>query len=241
MKKNWLYILFGGLFVYLIIVLTFASEELKGVKCKGLKVTIKDSVNGSFINQREIKSLVDRGYGDATSHLIGNIDKDSIERLLIRNPAIKIAQVYSSLDGYCHIKVEQRKPVLRVMSNVGYYVDEEGVIMPLSDRYAARVVVATGNISKTFATGVLYPFVKYLKSDELWDSLIEQIVVEQKNEVTLIPKVGNFRIVLGEMCRVEEKMENLRLFLEEGLTRKGWNTYKEVNLKFDGQIVCVKK
>ena len=70
---------------------------------------------------------------------------------------------------------------------------------------------------------------------------MEQIVVDGKKEVILIPKVGNFRIVLGGMKGYEQKMEKLRLFLKKGIARKGWNLYKEINLKFGRQIVCVKK
>ena len=127
------------------------------------------------------------------------------------------------------------------MSGEGYYVDEDGKVMPLSGKYTSRVVVATGNISRNFACNGLYPFVMGLKNDGFWDALIEQIVVANGNEVILIPKVGNFRIVVGELENVEKKMENLRLFLQEGIALKGWNVYKEINLKFENQIVCIKR
>ena len=80
-----------------------------------------------------------------------------------------------------------------------------------------------------------------LRNDEFWDALVEQIVVEKGNEVVLIPKVGNFRIVLGTLDDMNEKLENLRIFLREGIVLKGWNVYKEINLKFKNQIVCVKR
>ena len=79
------------------------------------------------------------------------------------------------------------------------------------------------------------------RNDEFWDALIEQIVVMKDNEVVLIPKVGNFRIVVGALEGVEKKMENLRLFLQEGIGLKGWNVYKEINLKFENQVVCVRR
>mgnify|MGYP002535177109 CR=1 FL=1 len=120
-------------------------------------------------------------------------------------------------------------------------VDEDGKIMPLSRKYTSRVVVATGNISRKFACNGLYPFIMTLRNDEFWDALVEQIVVEKGNEVVLIPKVGNFRIVLGTLDDMNEKLENLRLFLREGIVLKGWNVYKEINLKFKNQIVCVKR
>lgn len=56
-----------------------------------------------------------------------------------------------------------------------------------------------------------------LRNDEFWDAYVEQIVVDGKKEVILIPKVGNFRIVLGGMKGYEQKMEKLRLFLKKGL------------------------
>ena len=68
--------------------------------------------------------------------------------------------------------------------------------MPLSRKYTSRVVVATGDISQKFACDKLYPFVRSLKKDEFWDALIEQIVVRNE-ELILIPKVGNFKIIFG--------------------------------------------
>ena len=185
--------------------------------------------------------MIKRHYGDLNNVNVVTIDKDSMEQVLSRYPVIKSAQVYYSLDGYFHIDIKQRMPVLRIMSGEGYYVDEDGKVMPLSRKYTSRVMVATGNISKKFACNELYPFVMTLKNDRFWNALIEQIVVTGTDEVNLIPKVGNFRIVLGRLENVDKKMENLRLFLQKGITLKGWNVYKEVNLKFDNQVVCVKR
>lgn len=240
MKKAVPYILFGSLLVYLIIVLTFASAEEDTVKCKGVQVFVDNSEGNAFIGEEDIHEIIRRNYGDVTKMNVVDIDKDSMEHVICRASEIKSAQVYYSLDGYIHVNVTQRVPVLRIVSGKGYYVDEEGKMMPLSSKYTARVMVATGNISQQFACQQLYPFVMKLKEDKLWQALVEQIVVSGK-EVSLIPKVGNFRIVLGRLEGVEQKMENLRLFLEKGITLKGWNIYKEINLKFENQIVCVKR
>lgn len=241
MQKARPYILFIGLFVYLIIVLTFVSAKLGEVKCKGVQVVVDDTGENAFIDEDDVLQLIKRNYGELKNVNVVDIDKDSMECVLVRNSVIKSAQIYYSLDGYFHVEITQRKPVLRVMSGEGYYVDEDGKVMPLSGKYTSRVVVATGNISRNFACNGLYPFVMGLKNDGFWDALIEQIVVANGNEVILIPKVGNFRIVVGELENVEKKMENLRLFLQEGIALKGWNVYKEINLKFENQIVCIKR
>ncbi len=241
MKRALPYILSVSLFVYLIIVLTFVSAKLGEVKCKGVQVVVDDTGENAFIDEDDVLQLIKRNYGELKNVNVVDIDKDSMECVLVRNSVIKSAQVYYSLDGYFHVEITQRKPVLRVMSGEGYYVDEDGKVMPLSGKYTSRVVVATGNIFRNFACNGLYPFVMGLKNDGFWDALIEQIVVANGNEVILIPKVGNFRIVVGELENVEKKMENLRLFLQEGIALKGWNVYKEINLKFENQIVCIKR
>ncbi len=241
MKRALPYILSVSLFVYLIIVLTFVSAKLGEVKCKGVQVVVDDTGENAFIDEDDVLQLIKRNYGELKNVNVVDIDKDSMECVLVRNSVIKSAQVYYSLDGYFHVEITQRKPVLRVMSGEGYYVDEDGKVMPLSGKYTSRVVVATGNISRNFACNGLYPFVMGLKNDGFWDALIEQIVVANGNEVILIPKVGNFRSVVGELENVEKKMENLRLFLQEGIALKGWNVYKEINLKFENQIVCIKR
>lgn len=241
MKKALPYILSVCLFAYLIIVLTFATNKLEEVSCSGVQVVVEDTEENAFVEEEDVLRVIKRLYGNLSEMSIVAIDKDSMEQVLGRYPVIKTAQVYYSLDGYVHVDITQRIPVLRIMSGGGYYVDEDGKVMPLSGKYTSRVMVATGNISKKFACEELYPFVMTLRNDRFWDALVEQIVVGGKNEVSLIPKVGNFRIVLGKLENVDKKMENLRLFLQKGITLKGWNIYKEINLKFDNQVVCVKR
>lgn len=241
MKKALPYILSVSLLAYLIIVLTFAATKLGEVKCEGLQVVVDDTEENAFIDEEDVLKLIKRNYGDLKNVNVVSIDKDSMEHVLVRNSVIKSAQVYYSIDGFFHVEITQRRPVLRIMSGDGYYVDEDGKVMPLSGKYTARVVVATGNISKKFACNGLYPFVMSLREDRFWDALIEQIQVVNGNEVILIPKIGNFRIIVGELSGIDKKMENLRLFLQEGIALKGWNVYKEINLKFENQIVCVKR
>lgn len=241
MKRALPYILSAGLFVYLIIVLTFASVKLGEVECKGIQVVVDGAEDNAFIDEEEVRKVIERGYGDIFARKIASVDKDSVEKILAGHPVVKSAQVYYSLDGYFHVEITQRKPVLRVMSGEGYYVDEDGKIMPLSGKYTSRVIVVTGSVSRKFACNGLYSFVMKIRDDHFWNALFEQIVVTKNDEIALVPKVGQFRIVIGDLTDVDRKMENLRLFLRKGVALRGWNVYKEINLKFENQIVCVKR
>ena len=229
------------LLVYLIIVLTFVAIKLGEVTCSGLQVAVNDTLVNSFVNQEEIMRVIKRDYGNIEGMPLLSVNKDSLERILAKNRMIKSAQVYYSLDGFLHVVIDQREPVLRVISKESYYVDKEGEVMPLSTKFTSRVVVATGNVTKEFTSKKLYPFVMMIRENEFWNAYIEQIVVRQNEDIVLIPKVGNFQIVLGQVDGADARMEKLMLFLKRGIAKKGWNRYKEVNLKFKNQIVCVRK
>ena len=111
--------------------------------------------------------------------------------------------------------------------------------------------MATGHITEVFGSRVdslhtqlardLYKTAQYIKKDTLWDSQIEQIVVDQKNDIELIPRVGNQRIILGDADSLEKKMKNLLLFYKKAMPQVGWDTYRTINIKYTNQIVCEKR
>ena len=65
--------------------------------------------------------------------------------------------------------------------------------------------------------------------------------MRSNGDVVMIPKVGDLRNVVGKVDDWEGRLEKLMSFLKDGITKKGWNRYKEINLKFDNQVVCVRK
>jgi cell division protein FtsQ len=240
---KWLmpYIISVILFVYLVIVFTFATAKLGEVKCRGVRVTVDDAARNAFVDDEEVLKMIRKGYGAILGEKIATVDKDSLERVLARNPMIKSAQVYYSLDGYFYVNIRQREPVLRVMAGDGYYIDRDGKEMPLSSKFTSRVIVATGNISKAFAREQLAPFVMDVMEHAFWNAFIEQVVVLPGSDVVLIPKVGSFKITLGPLEGYGERMEKLMIFLKQGMARGGWDRYKEIKLNFEKQVVCVRR
>lgn len=67
---------------------------------------------------------------------------------------------------------------------------------------------------KELAVTDLYKFALFLQENEFWNDQIEQIYVYPDNDIELIPRVGNHRIMLGTLDEFEEKLANLKLFYE---------------------------
>ena len=71
--------------------------------------------------------------------------------------------------------------------------------------------------------------------------MFEQIHVEESGDYILVPNIANIKIRLGSLDEMDLKFENLRLYLEQGVDKRGWSAYKEINLKFTNQVVGVKR
>jgi len=87
----------------------------------------------------------------------------------------------------------------------------------------------------------IYYLVKYINGDNFWSAQIDQIFVDGKDEIDLIPRVGNHTIHLGSAENYEGKLRNLQAFYDEVLPEVGWNKYSTINLAFKDQIVCKRR
>lgn len=267
-KRTIIILLWVSLPAALVVLMGFVQKEQQYMPFKSIEINIDYSDGNFFVDQGDIKSII---YSKGDS-LIGSHRKSVnlfyYEKLINQHPAIQKAQIYSSVDGKLFVNIQQRKPIVRIMNNqsLGFYIDQNGKYMPLSDNYTARVIVANGyneimpndsnNVITGFADGVqtlkditagksiladIYALATYINSDTLWNAMFEQIYVNTENEIELIPKVGNHKIMIGKVENLEQKLENLKLFYIKGLNRKGWDNYDVINLKFQDQIVCTKK
>ncbi|MCX2575580.1 cell division protein FtsQ/DivIB [Pedobacter sandarakinus] len=234
-----------------VVLLSFINVKKQSVKCSDVKILIPGADN--FIEREEIDAILREDQGVLLGRNLENINIHQIEKKLQANPYIAFAKVYVDMDGVLHIEVKQRQPIVRILNEAGqdFYIDNEGLKMPISANFTANVLVATGHINEVFGSRVdtlrtklahdLYKTAQFIKKDTLWDAQIEQIVVDQQNEIELVPRVGSQRILLGTADSLEKKMNNLLIFYKKAMPQVGWETYRTISIKYTNQIVCQKR
>ncbi|WP_208646812.1 cell division protein FtsQ/DivIB [Pedobacter jejuensis] len=234
-----------------VVLLSFINIKKQTVKCTEVKILIPGADN--FIEREEVDQILREDQGVLVGRNLEQINIHQIEKKLQSNPYIGFAKVYADMDGVLSIEIKQRQPVLRILNASGqdFYIDNDGLKMPISPNFTANVLVATGNIQEVFGTRVdtlrtqmardLYKTAQYIKQDTLWDNQIEQIIVDAKNDIELIPRVGNQRIILGSADSIDKKMKNLLVFYKKAMPQVGWETYRTINIKYTNQIVCEKR
>ena len=233
-----------------IALMSFIEIKKQEVKCTNVNILIPGADN--FIEREEIDVILKQSQGNLVGKLLEDINTHDIEGALKANPYIAYAKVYADMDGAINILIKQRQPVLRIINASGqdYYIDRDGLKMPMSPNFTANVLVATGDIFEGFGGRIdtlisplvadLYKTALFLKQDTLWDAQIEQIFVNSKRDIELIPRVGNQRIILGNADSLAVKMSNLLAFYKQAMPQVGWDAYKTINIKYINQIICEK-
>ena len=241
--KKWIstivLIVLAGYIVFAAI--AFSSKPAEQV-CAGVTLEIADSAEVGYLNTTDVLALLRKSGLDPTGRPMDEVRLREIERCLSSSPLIRVGECYKTLSGYVAVNVECRRPILRVIADSGdsFYLDEEGEVI---DHIAKAVYlpVATGHISREYAQEYLQPLAQYLKNDELWSAQIEQIHVNARGEVELVPRVGGHLIVLGKPNNYARKFDKLKAFYEKGLSQVVWDKYSRVNLEYGNQVVGTKK
>ncbi|MFD2160990.1 cell division protein FtsQ/DivIB [Paradesertivirga mongoliensis] len=253
-RINWKAILYGFLWVLslggLVTLMSFIEVKKDEITCQDIKVIIPEV--DSFIHRDDIDEMIQSNSGTLIGRKLHNIDIHGIEEALKANPYIEDARVYSDMHGVINVQIRQREPVLRIMNltNQDFYVDRNGFKMPISSNFTAHVLVANGFIMEPFANRVdtlrtklardLYRTAVFVENDSLWREQIEQLYVNQQNEIEMVPRVGNHKIILGAADSLETKFTNLLVFYKKAIPAVGWDAYKTINIKYINQVVGVK-
>lgn len=242
MKRFFTYILALFLPVYLLVSLVWGNSVARNRPCKGLCVTVVDSAQAQYVSADEIRTYLEKYVPTDKKTILAEINTEEMEALLSENRLVEEVRCYKTPSGLLRVDISQRVPTLRVLGDsAAYFLDEHGEMMPAGLPEAVSVPVATGHISSAYAREALYPFACFLRENAFWQAQVEQIYVDDRQNVELIPRVGDHRILLGELTAYEEKLDNLRCLYEQALSECGWNKYHTINLKYKDQVVCTRR
>lgn len=235
-------IIWSVLLAFFPVVFSFVSQGMNNVVCSQIKVEVKDSTSYQFITSKQIRNIIINKYPRLLGSAIEDINCEEIETYIKKYEGIKECEAYYTVGGQMNVFVVQKKPLLRVFSGYdSYYLDEEGNKMALFDQYTSNTLVLSGHVNKLDSLNEVLDFAKFIIKDPFWNAQIEQIYVEENHEFTLSPRVGNQIIYLGTLKDYPVKMKHLYALYTKGLHPREWNNYKEINLKYEGQIVCTKQ
>lgn len=251
MKRKHYLILLSWLIMLSWLAMSFVITKDRDTLVKEVVVHIHDKEKASFVSETDIEKIILKEIPRLKNTNIHEINSQDLEDMIRKHPSLSRADVYKTEGGFLRVDVEQKKPILRLVAKGGNaYIDENGTLMYFSRAYTAHLPVASGHfyLPADFSDTANYPKILndlyqltlYLQDDPLWSAQFEQIYIDQHKDIILVPRVGNHRIRMGSIDDMEKKFLKLEALYEQIFMEYGWKKYKEINLKYKGQIVCTK-
>ncbi len=236
----------------MVVLLIAAIRKEDNQKCSGLNVVIKGVSNNFFVDKSDIlKAINDYIDGAPVGQPLNVFNLKSLETDLQKNIWVKKAQLFFDNNAALQIIVTEREPVARVFTSSGttFYIDSSITMLPLSEKFSARLPVFTNFPSDkavlTKADSALlkevYSMSMAIQKDSFRMALIDQVDITAQRNFELVPKIGNTIIAFGNAENAEEKFNKLQLFYKEVLTKSGWNYYSMVSVQYAGQVVAKRK
>ncbi|MFN4080068.1 MAG: cell division protein FtsQ/DivIB [Saprospiraceae bacterium] len=242
--------------LFIILVAAFWMSAINNKKHSfpnDIRIEVEPLENGlKLITERDVKQALFLAFGNTLmSTELHRLEVGRIESVLEDDPFVRQSDAWIDRNNILHVRIRQRRPILRILDKEGenYYIDAQGAMMPPSRNFTAHVLVATGAIGpyvrdfrekKNSPLRDVFELAQYILADDFLASLCQQIHVNNMGDIELVPLLGKQKIILGNTRNLDDKFGRLKTFYREAMPYAGWQTYKIINLKFNGQIVCRK-
>lgn len=209
----------------------------------GVRVNIDYRGADTLVDAGQIAQLVLSQMPALTATRLSEVDLRAVERAAARSPYLRRCQAGTSIGGSVVLFAEQRRPVMRLFAGgVECYVDDECAVFPVGSRGSADVVVASGHVAvKGESLKSVWQLAMFLDSHPDMAPLFDQIYRDSKGDLFLVPKLGSHVVQVGSADNLESKFSNLMAFYTRGMPQVGWETYKQVSVKYKGQVVCTRR
>ncbi|MDO9373544.1 MAG: hypothetical protein Q7T76_03975 [Ferruginibacter sp.] len=236
----------------MVVMLVAAIQKKDAQHCSGLNITIRGVSNHFFVDKKDIQQTIRLiSGGNPVGKSIGSFNLQSIEEALQKNIWVRSAQLFFDNNEVLQVNVLEREPMARVFTTGGttFYLDSSVAMMPLSDKFSARLPVFTNfpsdkkvllKADSNLLRGILDVSIA-LQADSFLMAMIEQVDITEQRTFEMVPKIGNTTIIFGDAKEVTEKFNKLQVFYKEVIVKAGWNKYSVIDVQYKNQVVASRK
>ena len=228
----------------------FGERKQGGSVCKDVVIELDNLNENHFLDESDLMKLVENSGQAIIGTGIDRINLKEIEAKLKYDKHILSAQLFGDLKGNLVVNVELRRPIARIVQSdaLDAYISEDGVVMPVSEKYTSRVMLLSGpfvkkmiemqDLKKDEGGKQILEMIGFINKDKFWKAQIAQMDINAEGKISLFPQVTGQRVEFGKAENIEEKFKKLMIFYKEILPQRGWTKYERVNLEYEGQVIA---
>ena len=196
-------IAWAAIAAYLVWAGGLGERKRAAVSVHEMRISVRDSAEIGIIRPADVRRWINAAGLDPVGKHIDSIDLMAITQTVGSHDFVRTAKTSVGLDGVLTVTMDQRRPVVRIMTDNGYdfYYTADGYIVPAGRHSAHYVPVVTGHFGLPFANGFsgqlgagmeetekksnesyvflykLINFVEYIEDNEFWNAQVVQINV----------------------------------------------------------------
>ncbi len=238
MKINWGLVKILIVLCLVVFLYSFSNKRNEGRNLAHLNIEFEDET-ALFITENSVNKLLIVNNDTLTSIGKETLVLNKMEDTLLKNPMIKNAEVYLTIDGLLGVKIEQRKPIARIIGSPDFYLDEEGIKMPLSSVHSARVPIITGNLNDDYKD--ITDLILKINEDDFMRESVVGLHQRENGTIEFRIRKNNFKVLFGKVELVEKKFQKFKAFYKLAKQNNMLSSYNLVNLQFNDQVVATKR
>jgi cell division protein FtsQ len=226
------------------------ARQEEGKSYRRIVINIENQYDNYFVDEHDVMHLISEG---GTQKILGagykSLSLKKLENRLKTHKFVNSTEVFKDFKGNLFVNITQNRPIARIVRQFSphAYIGTEGQILPVSERFTARVPLLSGpftdklvkqDLTETEEGKGVYELLRFIEGDPFWKAQIAQLDIDAKGNIVMYPQVTKQYIEFGKAEQIAEKFKKLKIFYTEILPDKGWNSYKRVNVKYQDQIIC---
>jgi cell division protein FtsQ len=219
----------------------YSFSSARNLEKKVTKIDVNMEAGMSkFLNHSMVNKLLIQKNESVKNLSKSVINLYGLESKISKNPYVEKVVVFLTIQGTLKTMVKQRTPIVRIIQDEDvYYVDKQGVKVPLSENYSARVLLVSG-VKNDAEMKEIMPLILVILADNFLEKEIVGVEKLHNGDVLLAVRSGDYKIDFGGISEIEPKFRKLKAFYNKTFSDKTIQNYKLINVKYHNQVVCTK-
>ena len=241
------------LFLGILVLMVWAAIKSKDQTCDQISIIINCSEESKLLTKSDILHILKDNNAEWEGKTIKEIDLSSIQKILAGENYIRSVDKVHFLGSKLLIEVTLYNILLEVQPQNGqkFLIDVNGTFLPYSSKIGNGVIVAQGIIPCYFQKEEtispdnhelyeLFSMASLIHDDPFYTALFHKFYINDNQEITLYPSVGNIPVLFGSTQDAQNKLKSLKYMYKEVLPYMNENKYAQLDVRFKNRIIATK-
>lgn len=223
-------------FNILILVGLICFSSYRYRKQKKVTVKVEFTKKPILLNDSLVNKLLTQKLGAKFILYEDSLDLNMLEYQLKTVPELEKVEIFVSPEREMVLKLTERKPLFKVISDGLFFSDINGVLFPYKkfDSLSFPKFLSSSSSNSLESTAIL---IEKLFKDSFLSREIKSIY-KRDNQYIFYLTSYNFQVIFGKPTNVREKIKKLKVFCAYKNIKDSTKKYKKINLSYNDQVVA---